>query len=67
MIQELFFAKEIIAANIDIKSNFFGFNNISPVWAEEFNNEISSCYMGLCLQSKKIKILFIRQNCTIWR
>jgi len=46
------FAKEIIAANIDIKSNFFGFNNISPVWAEEFNNEISSCYMGLCLQRK---------------
>jgi hypothetical protein len=46
------FAKEIIAADIEVKCNFFGFNNIGPVWAEEFNNEISSCYMGLCLQRK---------------
>ena len=46
------FAKNIIAADIEVKCNFFGFNNISPVWSEEFNNAISSCYMGLCLQRK---------------
>ena len=44
-------AKKIMSES-NIKCNFFGLNNIKPVWANEFNNEIKSCYMGLCIQRK---------------
>ena len=46
------FANKIINSGSDIKYNFFGFNNIEPIWANAFNNEIKSCYMGLCIQRK---------------
>ena len=46
------FANRIINSGSDIKCNFFGFNNIEPVWANAFNNQIESCYMGLCIQRK---------------
>ncbi len=45
-------ANKIINSDSDIKYNFFGFNKIEPIWANEFNNEIKSCYMGLCIQRK---------------
>ena len=46
------FANKIINSGSDIRYNFFGFNNIEPIWANAFNNEIKSCYMGLCIQRK---------------
>ena len=49
--RRVIFAKKI-KINNDIKCNFFGFDNIQPVWASEFNKEIQSCFMGLCLQRK---------------
>ena len=45
------FANKIIK-NKSINCNFFGLNNIQPVWASDFDNEIKKCYMGLCLQRK---------------
>ena len=38
--------------NTDIKFKFYGYKNIQPVWANEFEKQIQSCYMGLCLQRK---------------
>ncbi len=46
------FANKIINSDFDIKCNFFGFNNIEPIWANTFKDEIKSCYMGLCIQRK---------------
>ena len=37
-----------------IKFNLFGMMNIQPVWANDFLNEISKCYMGICLQRKPL-------------
>lgn len=34
----------------NVKFNLFGMKNIQPVWANDFLNEISKCYMGICLQ-----------------
>ena len=38
----------------NIKFNLFGMKNIQPVWANDFLNEISKCYMGICLQRKPL-------------
>ena len=37
-----------------IKFNLFGMKNIQPVWANDFLNEISKCFMGICLQRKPL-------------
>ena len=42
----------LIANNTDIRFKFYGYKNIQPVWASKFEEEIQSCYMGLCLQRK---------------
>ena len=36
----------------DVKFEFYGYKNIQPIWASEFEDKIQSCYMGLCLQRK---------------
>jgi len=36
----------------DIKYRFYGYKNIQPIWANEFESKIKDCYMGLCLQRK---------------
>jgi len=38
----------------NIKFNLFGLKNIQPVWANDFLNEISKCFMGICLQRKPL-------------
>ena len=38
----------------NVKFNLFGMKNIQPVWANNFLNEISKCYMGICLQRKPL-------------
>ena len=38
----------------NIKFNLFGMKNIQPVWANDFLNEISKCFMGICLQRKPL-------------
>jgi hypothetical protein len=38
--------------NTDIKFKFYGYRNIQPIWASEFEEKIQTCYMGLCLQRK---------------
>ena len=45
------FANNILDSR-KLKCNFFGFNNVQPVWASELDDKISSCFMGLCLQRK---------------
>jgi len=30
-----------------IKSNFYGFSNVQPIWGNKFNEELSKCLMGL--------------------
>ena len=44
-----------LAENLpNVKFNLFGMKNIQPVWANNFLNEISKCYMGICLQRKPL-------------
>ena len=38
----------------NIKFNLFGLKNIQPVWANDFLDEISKCFMGICLQRKPL-------------
>ena len=38
----------------NIKFNFFGMRGKQPIWANEFNNNIKDCYMGICLQREPI-------------
>ena len=40
-----------IANNPSINENFYGFNDIEPIWANKFTTEISKCLMGLNLNS----------------
>ena len=43
------FIKNLLIKSVDISFNFFGFNNIQPVWGDKFNYEISKCRFGLNL------------------
>ena len=43
------FVKNLLNKSVDISFNFFGFNNIQPVWGDKFNYEISKCRFGLNL------------------
>ena len=46
------FLKKLINDN-KIKFNFFGINNVQPIWGQDFLNEISKCKMGLNLSRGK--------------
>ena len=43
------FVKNLLNKSVGISFNFFGFNNIQPVWGDKFNYEISKCRFGLNL------------------
>ena len=43
------FVKNLLNKSVDISFNFFGFNNIEPIWGDKFNYEISKCRFGLNL------------------
>jgi glycosyltransferase involved in cell wall biosynthesis len=43
------FVKNLSNKSVDISFNFFGFNNIEPIWGDKFNYEISKCRFGLNL------------------
>ena len=43
------FLKLLMKKSEDITYNIFGFNNVQPVWGDEFMNEISKCRFGLNL------------------
>ena len=34
----------------NVKFAFYGFNGISPIWASDFETEISKCHSSICLQ-----------------
>jgi glycosyltransferase involved in cell wall biosynthesis len=43
------FIRNLLNKSVDISCNFFGFNNIQPIWGDKFNYEISKCRFGLNL------------------
>ena len=43
------FVRNLLNKSININFNFFGFNNIQPIWGDKFNYEISKCRFGLNL------------------
>ena len=43
------FVKNLLNKSVDISFNFFGFNNIEPVWGDKFHYEMSKCRFGLNL------------------
>ena len=43
------FLKLLMSKSDDITYNIFGFNNIQPIWGDEFIKEISKCRFGLNL------------------
>jgi len=43
------FIRNILNNSVNISFNFFGFNNIQPIWGDEFNYEMSKCRFGLNL------------------
>lgn len=43
------FLKLLMSKSDDITYNIFGFNNIQPIWGDEFIKEISKCKFGLNL------------------
>jgi glycosyltransferase involved in cell wall biosynthesis len=43
------FLKLLMNKSEDISYNIFGFNNIQPIWGNEFGKEISKCRFGLNL------------------
>ena len=47
------FLKSLINKSPDISYNIFGFNNIQPIWGDNFINEISKCRFGLNLSRGK--------------
>ena len=43
------FLKLLMNKSVDISYNIFGFNNIQPIWGNEFFYELSKCKFGLNL------------------
>jgi glycosyltransferase involved in cell wall biosynthesis len=43
------FLKNLLKNSANINFNFFGFNNVQPIWGEQFNYEMSKCRFGLNL------------------
>jgi hypothetical protein len=43
------FVRNLLNKSININFNFFGFNNIQPIWGDKFNYEMSKCRFGLNL------------------
>ena len=43
------FVRNLLNKSININFNFFGFNNIQPIWGDKFDYEISKCRFGLNL------------------
>jgi glycosyltransferase involved in cell wall biosynthesis len=43
------FLKLLMSKSDDITYNIFGFNNIQPIWGDEFIKEVSKCRFGLNL------------------
>ena len=43
------FLERIISKSENITYNIFGFNNVQPIWGDEFINEIKKCRFGLNL------------------
>jgi glycosyltransferase involved in cell wall biosynthesis len=43
------FIKDLLNKSVNISYNFFGFNNIQPIWGDKFNYELSKCRFGLNL------------------
>lgn len=43
------FLKLLMTKSEDITYNIFGFNNIQPIWGDEFINQMSKCRFGLNL------------------
>ena len=43
------FIRNILNNSVNISCNFFGFNNIQPIWGDKFNYEMSKCRFGLNL------------------
>jgi glycosyltransferase involved in cell wall biosynthesis len=43
------FLKSLMSKSLDITYNIFGFNNIQPVWGDQFIKEISKCKFALNL------------------
>jgi hypothetical protein len=43
------FIEDLLNKSVNISYNFFGFNNIQPIWGDKFNYELSKCRFGLNL------------------
>lgn len=43
------FIRNLLDKSANISCNFFGFNNIQPIWGDKFNYEMSKCRFGLNL------------------
>ncbi len=43
------FIRDLLNKSVNISYNFFGFNNIQPIWGDKFNYELSKCRFGLNL------------------
>ena len=43
------FIRNLLNKSAHISCNFFGFNNIQPIWGDQFNYEMSKCRFGLNL------------------
>lgn len=43
------FVRNLLSMSVNISYNFFGFNNIQPVWGDKFSYELSKCRFGLNL------------------
>ena len=47
------FLEKLTTKSDDISYNIFGFNNIQPIWGDEFNKQIARCRFGLNLSRGK--------------
>ena len=47
------FLKKLIKKNVDMKYDFYGFNNIEPIWGKNFYDVLSNSKMGLNLSRGK--------------
>jgi hypothetical protein len=51
----------------DIKFDFYGINNIQPIWGDEFLKRISQSKMGLNLsRGKPLNIIVVIELLNIW-
>ncbi len=52
--ERVIFFRQLIKLNPHVKFDLYGFDEIEPIWANNFLNKINDSYMGVCLQRKPL-------------